>query len=457
MMLPADRQIAILWPALRLTARTRQDQPYSGLLAILLRSLTTLRLLDEEAGSPDALRSGASFQEVTKWLHSVWLRLGAAEISEIHAHRRAVMTEILHSDLGPDEQADLFTALDYLARLAAARSIAERVGRAPKASLPPTRHPDMQTMYRLLAGFAATDLPIWLLGEHGTEQEDLARMVHRLRGLPDAAFHVWEHGNPDLAGTDRDGMAEASVFVPSVETASPAALRHLLDRLLEDFAKPGPIRYIIGTCPVDLEDGRHGDLLVELLVFLAPTSVRVIPLRNRRDDLREFIAFLSHQMGSPDPVPRITSEAMDILQRYHWPGNTLELKRVTAFLLRKRPTGDIRPQDLPETVKCGFHHPAGLSQALLAIGEKNRFRALASLEDCRALAAFLIERRTTRFSASDIQRLLSMGRETARRLLQALEAGGLIEGIKGARACRMTGYRSTSMLNDLAESVKGSL
>jgi len=454
----ADRQIAVLWPALRLTASSREGEPYSALVTILLGWLTSFRLMDDEAGAPQGLQAFASFQEVTKWLHSLWLRLSAAEVSEIHAHKKAVTTEILNSSLRLREQANLLTALDYLARLAAARGVADVEGRTENVSLPPTRHPDMQAVYRKLAGFAATDLPIWLAGERGTELEELARLVHRLRGLPDESFHVWEHDAP-ARSADRwskprivvhDGRpGEATVFVPAIDTAPASVHRQLYDHVVKDFAKPGLVSFVIGTGRVELEDSKHSNLLVELFSFLAPTCVRVMPLRNRRDDLPGLMRYFAHQMDLSDPVPRMTSETISLLKRYHWPGNTRELKWVTGFVIKKRPAGDIRPQDLPETVRPGWNSPTGLTSVLRDLGEKHRFRALASEEHCRALAHFLRDQRTARFTASDIQRHFPMGRETARRLLQTLEARGLIIGLKGAGERRITGYRCAETLFDV--------
>jgi hypothetical protein len=440
-----------------MTASSREGVPHSELVSILLRWLTSFRLLDEEAASPEGLRPSASFQEVTRWLQSLWLRLSAVEISELPAHKRSVMVEILKSNLRRPEQAHALTALDYLTRLSAARRVANVEGLTGQVALPPSSHPDMQAAYRRLAGFAPSDLPIWLIGERGTELEELARAVHKLRGLPDSSFHVWNAAGaerrteiPIVMDDARPG--ETTVFVQAVEEAPPFVHQQLYDCMVRDFLKRGLFRVVIGTGPVELEDGTYSNLLTEIFAFLSPTSVRVPPLRSRREDLPGLMRFLAQAMQLTDPVPRITNETMELLKQYHWPGNTQELKWVTGFMLKKRPAGAIRPSDLPDPIWPGTTSKIPLTSVLRDLGAQNRFRSLGSMEQCRTLANFLTARRNTRFTPSDVQCLIPMGRETARRLLQALENAGLIVGLTGAGNRRVTGYRYVSASREEGDS-----
>jgi DNA-binding NtrC family response regulator len=308
----------------------------------------------------------------------------------------------------------------------------------------------MQAAYRRLAGLAATDLPVWLIGERGTELEELARLVHQLRGLPEGSFHVWDHADGERVRIvrraskrkhERSDFAEGTVFAPFADAAPPGFQSLLYDHLLKDLYGSGSCRIVVSSGPVDLVTDNLSDISTELFAFLAPTSVRIVPLRNRIEDIPGLVSFAARHLGFHDPAPRITPEALDLLRQYHWPGNTQELKWVTAYMVKKRPSGDIRPLDLPETIRPPAHGQEHLLEELQEIGEKNGFRVLASQEGRGKLSAFLTERGNARFTASDIQRLFSMGRETARRLLQALEAAGLVIGTKGAAGCRVTGYR----------------
>ena len=54
------------------------------------------------------------------------------------------------------------------------------------------------------------------------------------------------------------------------------------------------------------------------------------PLRNRSCDIRALAAYLiadSNQRFGTSPI-KIKEEALDLLEKYHWPGNVAELKAV---------------------------------------------------------------------------------------------------------------------------------
>jgi len=450
MLFRSERHVTLLWPALRIVGKGREGESYGSLVASLLQWLTSFRLFDEEAASPPGLRACASFDEVTNWLHSVWLRFSAAEASEILSHKKVIAAEVISSATSPREQESLLVAVDYLSRLASARRSAERETGNLRVRLAATRHNDVQVAYRKLARLAATDLPVWLTGERGPGLDELARVVHKLRGLPDDSFQLWdhrEHKSPAARRSwsrfllERSRGGETTLYAPSIDTAPPDFQQQLYDLLVMDLAAASPFRTVVSSGPVDLTEDNQSNLTVELFAFLAPSRVRIVPLRNRMEDLSELIRFQAALLGFRDPLPRISPEAMGLLRTYDWPGNTEELKWVTAFMIKRRPSGSIGPLDLPDAVGCAFQRLGSILDVLQRIGKENGFRVLASEEGRRRLATFLADSGTARFTASDIQRLFSMGRETVRRLLDALAAGGLIIGEKGAGDRRVTGYR----------------
>jgi len=74
------------------------------------------------------------------------------------------------------------------------------------------------------------------------------------------------------------------------------------------------------------------------------------------------------------------------------------------------------------------------------VGRVEGFRALASEEGRRRLALFLSQRVGERTSAAEVQTLLRTGRETTRRLLRSLEERGVVQGIAGGKAQRVTRF-----------------
>ena|GEM_PF-1025980 len=447
------RDRPLLWPALILLKRGRDHESSLPLLTRVGKALRTLRFKGEDRYPPDLLRSPVSIDNVLKWLDLVWHSLESAPHAKLVDTRRNIMNEIMGSGLSSEEQSLLLTALDYLFRLSAAAKLSATSRRRLLPEVPSSKSIPMQAVYLKLAGLAATDLPVWLVGEKGTELEWAAGLIHRLRGLPEDTFVVWGSEQALSAekikswnGAETDGAAgqETTVFITDLDRTSESFQRSLYGLLAGQLGHTPAFRLIVTSQPLNpLTDPQPG-YLVDLFAFLAPTRVEIPPLRDRMEDLPALMAFLAGSQGRGDPTGRVTSDAMDLLHEYGWPGNMLELQTITDFLVRRRPAGAIRPEHLPGFLRASPEHEGRLMDILLEIHKDDNFRALKSEAGRRRLAQFLFHRSEDTFKASDVQRLFTIGRETARRLLVSLQEKGLIEGLRGAKSLRTTRYRPTA-------------
>ncbi len=359
------------------------------------------------------------------------------------------MEEIVNSALSIDEQAALFTALDYLFRLRSAQNTAQTAAGSRKVEIPPARSPVMQATYRRIAALAATDLPIWLVGEKGTELEWVARMIHRLRGLSESGFLVWNYRGLESGSRGAPWSylkehgpegADLTVVAGGMDQVPGSIQGSLLRYLVEELGRPSMFRIIVTSGPLDLRDAVPDHILPDLFAFLNPTRVEIPTLRSRTEDLEGLMGFWARSRSLPDPTSRLVPESLAILRGYHWPGNTEELIMVTTYASKKRPTGPIRPEDLPESVRGRESRDKPLLGILEQIARAEGFRVLASEEGRRRLAQFLSQRVGEKTSAAEVQILLRTGRETTRRLLRSLELQGVVEGIAGAKAQRVTRY-----------------
>jgi DNA-binding NtrC family response regulator len=199
--------------------------------------------------------------------------------------------------------------------------------------------------------------------------------------------------------------------------------------------------WVLDSGPVDLHTDPNHSIFPELFAFLSPTGVEVPPLRQRIEDLETIISSVSVNRVNSAILKRFEPAAFDALRHYHWPGNTAELSRVMTFVYRKRPTGQIRIEDLPpvfETLKQN-----GVVAILKSIGNRHGFRILTKEDGIRDMLAFLKAHRSLEFKIRDFQSKFMLGPETTRRLLRSLECEGLIRGIKGAQGRRTTRYAVT--------------
>ena len=81
-----------------------------------------------------------------------------------------------------------------------------------------------------------------------------------------------------------------------------------------------------------------------------------------------------------------------------------------------------------------------LLRILEEIAREEGFRALASEQGRLRLAQLLSSRVGEKMSTAEVQALLGTGRETTRRLLRSLKMRGVVQGIAGSKAQRVTRY-----------------
>jgi DNA-binding NtrC family response regulator len=440
-----------MWPAFAILRDARFSESASSIIQTLNAHFIPLRMRDDEDVSSRPLSVTGSTSSVVDWLHQVWQRFRGKTASEIVAVRRSIIREITDDRLQPDEPANLISAVDYLARLASAREILETPENLERPEIPATQSPLMQAAYHKLAGLAATDLPIWLSGERGTELDSLALLIHRLRGMPDDALQVWnldEFQGADLSSGNasrrpkKRPASEMTLVVRHVDRAPIPLQKLVYDRLVDGLGNSDAYRIIVLSRSVEAEQDLSRTILPELLAFLLPTRVEIPPLRKRVEDLGALMAYFAISHGLENPVPRFTPESLDALMHYNWPGNTQELNVVTSVLLERRPSGEIGVEHLPDLVQPSGYEQKMLLSILENIFVQDRFRILRSHSDRARVAGFLLNQAGRLFTASEVQRSFNLGRETARRLLKILESQGVIEGIRGAQGKRTTRYRS---------------
>lgn len=437
-----------LWPALHLLEPAQPTMPAESILVDVAKWLRTFRARGDDDSPPEALRIPRSAAQAVNWLYRLWQELSMVGGPPQRDRRRALIRLVLDSRLPDHEQSRLLTAIDYLCRLAEAQVVARAVRGTPRADTPSIRSPLMQSACRKLVSLASTALPIWLAGEKGTELDWMARLAHAVGGGPPGDLHVRDftrsdeemHWTSDLQELGVAG-GEATVVARRADRAPQQVQRLLHDLLVGQLSLATPARMIVTSEPIDITDGIGKDIYVDLFAFLYPSLVQVPPLRNRPDDIAPLMSYFAVQRRAKDPAHRLTSEAMEALRAYHWPGNVEQLEMVTAHLLESRPTGDIRLGDLPETVCLIYAVPQHVLSVLQDIHEAEGFRALATEAGRRDVARFLAAPAGSSFRALDFMKAFDQGKETARRLLASLMSHGLVEGVKGSTQQRITRYR----------------
>jgi DNA-binding NtrC family response regulator len=204
--------------------------------------------------------------------------------------------------------------------------------------------PAMQEIYKTIGRLATNDAPALIMGERGTGKELVARTIHdnsarRVHPFAsiDCAALPAEALEAELVGTDGALGGGGTVLLRTIG-AMPMALQARLARALADArfraagGAPGPAAArVLASNEKDLaDDVRQGTFSRELYDAIAVITIRMPPLRDRREDIPALVAHFIQRFnaelnrtirGADDRVARMLDE-------HAWPGNAGELESV---------------------------------------------------------------------------------------------------------------------------------
>jgi transcriptional regulator of acetoin/glycerol metabolism len=185
-----------------------------------------------------------------------------------------------------------------------------------------------------------------LQGEPGTGKLAVIRAVHQRRN-PAGLLHVLDcadAGGQKWLAEARSQLldSQGTLVIRHVDGLGPRQLR-ALSAVLQEAVTAGQqdsLRVV-----VTLSQAAVNDDLAELLRFF-PSTVELPPLRHHIEDLQELVPFFLAKLNQQGRL-NCSPEAMQLLLRSNWPGNTEQLWQVLRRVVQHRRSGSIRPHDLP--------------------------------------------------------------------------------------------------------------
>ncbi len=238
--------------------------------------------------------------------------------------------------------------------------------------------PAMQTIREQIQKVAPTDGRVLILGESGTGKELIARAIHensRRRDKPfvrvNCAAIPEELIESELFGSEKGAFTGAvetregkfsqadggTIFLDEVGDMSLKVQAKVLRVLQEgEFEKVGgrktekvDVRVIAATNKDLEEEVRQSRFREDLYFRLNVIPIVSPPLRERREDIpllvEHFIQSYCRENGYRQI--RMSPEAMEVLQRYDWPGNIRELKNIIERLIIMTGQDVVTVADLP--------------------------------------------------------------------------------------------------------------
>jgi transcriptional regulator of aroF, aroG, tyrA and aromatic amino acid transport len=236
--------------------------------------------------------------------------------------------------------------------------------------------------------FAELDLPVLINGETGTGKELIARALHQASLRSKAPFlaincsalpeqllesELFGYEGGAFTGAQRGGkpglieLAEGGcLFLDEIAEMSPYLQAKLL-RFLQDltYRRVGGTKELVAN--VRIISASHQNLIKlisqkgfreDLYYRLNVLSIELPPLRERITDITLladfFIENAAKQIGNNRLVshvaPKLTPQALSLLQSFTWPGNIRQLQNVLFSTMALNDGGDLCADDLQQVL-----------------------------------------------------------------------------------------------------------
>src|SRR5436309_5880659 len=219
--------------------------------------------------------------------------------------------------------------------------------------------PEMRKIYQVIEQASPTNASVLVTGESGTGKELVATTVHQLSARASFPFvaincaaipetllesEIFGHEKGAFTGAAdrRPGCFEladrGTLFLDEIGEMTPATQVKLLRVLQEQkFRRLGgrteqsvDVRVLAATNAAPLGAVREGKLREDLFYRLNVFSLRLPPLRDRKQDLPLLMQAFINEFNTRNhkSIAGVDHEAMRLLERYAWPGNVRELRNV---------------------------------------------------------------------------------------------------------------------------------
>ncbi len=303
---------------------------------------------------------------------------------------------------------------------------------------------EMREIFKTIGIVSQSRTTVLIEGESGTGKELIAKVIHNntarnepyiavncsaiVETLLESELFGHEKGSFTGAISRKLGKFElaryGTVFLDEISEMSINLQAKLLRVLQEmEFERVGgkdKVKVnarIIAATNKDLKTMvREGNFRDDLFYRLNIVSIKIPPLRQRREDIKPLIDYLLTKINIDlhKQIAGVSDEVMDIFLKYSWPGNIRELENllVRAAVVAK---GQILGRgDFPELLEIAYDEAAKGKNGEDAYMESGRFLTLDEVEE-RHIRKVI---RETNKNKGEICEILGISRPTFERKLE---------------------------------------
>ena len=267
----------------------------------------------------------------------------------------------------------------------------------------------MRELRQMICTVGPTEATVLILGESGTGKELIAGAVHQASqrreenyvrlncaAIPESLLEseLFGHEKGAFTGAVKQKIGqveeanEGTLFLDEIGEMSRSLQAKLL-RFLEDgtFVRVGGteeqkvnVRIVAATNRDIIEAIEEGEFREDLYHRLNVVQMRVVPLRDRKEDIvilaEHFLAKFGRKMSKF--FEPLSGEVKTVLSSHHWPGNVRELRNTMERSAILATENSLNPADLPDfqfETRLGKNEAGNVDYSDLALED-----ALASFE-----------------------------------------------------------------------------
>jgi DNA-binding NtrC family response regulator len=322
----------------------------------------------------------------------------------------------------------------------------------------------VQEMSKQIGRVAPQDVNVLILGESGTGKELVARAIYQHSNRADKPFlaincaaipeglvesELFGHERGAFTGADRQRVgkfeqcSDGTLLLDEIGDMPLAAQAKML-RLLQEqrFERLGGNQPISTRVRVLAATNQDLDQLIasgrfrrDLYYRLKEVTIRVPPLRDRREDIPELANYFLFRFARETnrDVRGLDTEVLNIFQNYPWPGNVRELQGVIKEAALQTTGQMMLPEFLPAELTGSYPAAGTLSSSnknptkgldlsgnigeLLRLGEKGIYSQVVGTVERELITRVLQHTRGHQGQACE---LLGIDRKTLRNKLHDL-------------------------------------
>ncbi|MCP4747187.1 MAG: sigma-54-dependent Fis family transcriptional regulator [Desulfobacteraceae bacterium] len=222
----------------------------------------------------------------------------------------------------------------------------------------------MQQIYDLIETVSRQDPMVLIQGESGTGKELVARTIHQVSESHSKPFVAVNCGSITESVPEEEVVDHVSgllrkvnngtLYFDEIAELSSNVRLVLLEALKKekDNIREG-VRVIAATSKELGEVISSGVLKKDLFDMLNAVFITLPPLRERCEDICLLMYHFIHMICTKQKkrIIGVSPEAFDILMKYHWPGNLIQLQNVIERALALSVEDMIQPDDLPAEIQ----------------------------------------------------------------------------------------------------------